>query len=320
LIHPPGSPENGTSAKTQVLILSDGKPGHLNQSIAFARLLHCSFQVRQVAFRNRLCKFLSYLFDRLGWRPAGLFIVASGTPRARLVVSAGSDTYYANRVIARAISARSVVLMWPAGYRSDFDLVVAQQHDTPSPRDNLLVLPVNLSAPVAAGLVQNGPTGAPCIAIIIGGPSKHFRFDLISFERQLHQIFRLFPDGDFLVTTSRRTPLAVEALLEKQQFRYRLLYSQCQDNPIADFLALADVLFITEDSTSMVSEAVCWGRAKVEILPLAAVNNRNKVRTMIGHLAKQGYLHLFDGRLGHCNIKFDLESVLQSEVRNRSLL
>ena len=304
----------------QILILSDSKPGHLNQSLAFASLLGCRYQVRRVAFRNRLLKLVSYLFDRLRIRSSGLFKYTGDLPSARMVVSTGSETYYANRVIARTISAFSVVLMWPAGYRADFDLIIAQQHDNPPPRDNLLTLPVNLSAPVATGLVQSGPAGAPCIAIIIGGPSKHFRFDLNRLEQQLQQIFHLFPDGDFLVTTSRRTPLAVDALLEKLPFRYRLLYSQSQDNPIADFLALADVLFITEDSTSMVSEAVCWGKANVEVLPLAAAAGRNKICTMIGRLAKQGFLHQFDGNIGNCNLKFELQSVLQAEVQKRSLL
>jgi uncharacterized protein len=320
LIKPSGTRENSPSAEAQILILSDGKPGHLNQSIAFAKLLGCRYQVRGVAFRNRLLKLVSYLFDRLGIRFSGLFEYAGDLPPACMVVSTGSETYFANRIIARDISARSVVLMWPAGYRADFDLVVAQQHDNPPLRDNLLVLPVNLSAPVAAGLVSSGPAGVPCIAIIIGGPSKHFRFDLNNLERQLQQVFRLFPNGDFLVTTSRRTPRAVELLLEKLPFRYRLLYSQRQDNPIADFLALADVLFITEDSTSMISEAVCWGRANVEVMPLSVADSRNKIRTMIGRLAKQGYLHLFDGNIGNCNLKFDLKTVLQSEVRRRSLL
>ena len=55
-------PLNGDKA----LILSDGKPGHVNQSIAFARLLGLDYEVREVSFRNRFCKGLSYLFDRVG--------------------------------------------------------------------------------------------------------------------------------------------------------------------------------------------------------------------------------------------------------------
>lgn len=307
-------PALNEAAEARILILSDGKPGHLNQSIAFARLLGVSFAVRRVRFRNRLCKALSYLFDRLGIRPAGLLSIEDGLPRAPLVVSAGSETYYANRVLARMLSARSVALMWPGGYRPEFDLIVAQQHDRPPARDNLLELPVNLSAPVPQGLVEKAPHGGPSIAVIIGGPSKHFRFDPGRLEQQLQQIFRLFPGGDFMVTTSRRTPPEVEAILEQLPFRYRLLYSQRQDNPLGDFLELADYLFITEDSTSMISEAVCWGNAAVELLPLEATGAANKIRRMQETLAAQGCLHRFDGSLTEQRTKIDLRQLLHSAV------
>lgn len=314
MTQPSASLENRSSAEAQVLILSDGKPGHLHQSIAFARLLNCGYQVRQVAFRNRLGKLLSYLFDRLGWRPAGLFEIDAQPPRARLVVSAGSGTYYANRVIAQQLGARSIALMWPAGYRADFDLIMAQQHDNPPQRDNLTELPVNLSFPVPNNLVPPGTNNSPCIAVIVGGPSKSFRINPQRFEQQLKEIFQMFPDGDFLVTTSRRTPREIEAIIETFPFRYRLLYSRCQDNPLGDFIAQADYLFITEDSTSMVSEAVCWGKGSVEILPLEQISAGNKISRMMDSLAGMGCLHRFDGSLGKQQRKIELDRALQAAV------
>jgi len=314
LIHAPGNPEYSRSAETQVLILSDGKPGHLNQSLAFARLLNCSFQVRQVVLRNRFCKSLSYLLDRFGIHSHRLFLTDAGLPNARLVVSTGSGTYYANKAIAGALNARSIALMWPAGYRADFDLIVAQRHDRPPRRDNLLELPVNLSCPQQTGVVPAVSGGGACVALIIGGPSKHFEVDLARLEQQLRKIFHLFPDGDFLVTTSRRTPAAVEQLLETFPFRYRLLYSRCQDNPIGDFLGMADYLFITEDSTSMVSEAVSWGRAAVEILRLGQSSSGNKISRMMEELARRGCLHWFDGTIGSHNQKIELQKILKAAI------
>lgn len=311
----PAEPDPNDTHAAQVLILSDGKPGHLNQSLAFARLLGVSFAVRKVAFRNRLCKALSYLVDRLGIRTDRLFHMEGNPPRSPLlVVSAGSETYYANRVLAKQLAARSVALMWPGGYRPDFDLIVAQQHDQPPARDNLLELPVNLSAPVAEGLVEKPSQGEPSIAVIIGGPSRHFGLDPGHLERQLQQVFQLFPGGDFLVTTSRRTPPEVERLVERLPFRYRLVYSKTQLNPVPDFLAIAEYVFITEDSTSMISEAVCYGQAHVEILELEKTSPRNKVATMLNALVEQGCLHRFDGTLGTSKTKIDLKRLLTDTV------
>jgi hypothetical protein len=55
----------GESVRT-LLILSDGKPGHVNQSIALARHLGRPFEIVGVHFRNRSFKFLSHLLDRIG--------------------------------------------------------------------------------------------------------------------------------------------------------------------------------------------------------------------------------------------------------------
>jgi len=295
--------------RPQVVILSDGKPGHLNQSLAFAKLLGYSWQVRQVAFKNRLCKALSYLADRMGLQLSGLFRLEGEVAGVCAVVSAGSETYYANKVLARRLQVPAVAIMLPRGYRYDFELIVAQQHDRPPRRSNILVLPVNLSCVEPQGLV--GRAGErPCVALIVGGPSRHFVMDADRLREQVARIFALFPEADLLLTTSRRTPREVEAMLEALPFRYRVIYSQQPINPIPDFLAISDYVFVTEDSTSMISEAVCFGHASVEVLPLPGTSARNKVGAMVADLADRGCLHLFDGSLGNCHRKLDLRREL----------
>ncbi len=50
----------------KVLILTDGKAGHENQSKAFARALGCDFDLVEIHFKSAFHKVLSYLFDHLG--------------------------------------------------------------------------------------------------------------------------------------------------------------------------------------------------------------------------------------------------------------
>jgi len=293
------------------LILSDGKPGHVNQSVAFARLLELPYEIRQVSFRSRLNKAVSYVFDRVGWYISGLFDAGGPLPSCSAVVSAGSETYYANRVISRKLGVRSIAIMMPSGYRRNFDLIIAQQHDRPPERDHILTLPVNLSCPVPTGVVSRNPD-RPCIAFIIGGPSRHYQMDTTVLAMQMKQIFSAFPDADFLATTSRRTPADVEALFDSVELRYKVIASRKQgNNPIPDFLAVSDYVFVTEDSTSMISEAVSFGRANVEILPLQKIGRSSKMQRMIEPLQREGYLHVYDGSLGSCQRKFDLRAALR---------
>jgi len=297
--------------RKKLLLLSDGKPGHLNQSIAFARLLDCDYEICRVSYANRFAKALTYLCDRLGIYTRSLFRLLDPLPQGFCaVVSAGSATYYANRTIGRLFSLPCVAIMYPGGYTPGFDLIIAQAHDAPPQRDNVVTIPLNLSAPKPLGLVRR-EGGGPTVALIVGGPSRHFRMEPQLFRQQLEKVFSLFPDGDFIVTTSRRTPAEIENLIEQGPFRYRVIASREQVNPIADFLAIADHVFVTEDSTSMISEAVSFGSAAVEVLPLARSGARNKIQGMSASLATEGYLHLFDGTLGDCRRKFDLRLLMQ---------
>lgn len=298
----------------KVLILSDGKPGHVNQSVAFARLLGLDYILQPVAFKSRFCKALSYLYDWAGFYTEAPFRGAGALPEAELVISAGSSTYYANKVLARRLGARSVAIMLPRGYRYNFDLIVAQQHDNPPLRHNLLTLPVNLSYPEPRGLVQR-VAGRTIVAVVVGGPSAHFDMDATLLERQLQEIFTLFPQAVFWAATSRRTPSAVEALIERLPFQYRVIYSRQEVNPLPDFWVNSDYVFVSEDSTSMISEAVSCGGANVEILPLPLRGRSNKVGRMVQMLADQGYLHVFDGKPGSQKKKLSLDKQLKTAVQ-----
>lgn len=293
----------------KVLILSDGKPGHLNQSLAFARLLQLDYDLVDCRCRSRWAKAASYLLDRLGVRRAGVFDVGAHGERYQAVVSAGSETYYANKVLAAGLGTKAVAIMHPSGYRLDFDLIIAQEHDRPPQRSNLLSLPVNLAAPSPQGIVDF-PAGQESIGVVIGGPSRHFDCPLEPLRQQLESIFSLFPGADLVATTSRRTPAAIEELVASFPFRRCVLYNREPVNPIPDFLAHCQTVFVTGDSTSMVSEAVSFGHAAIEVLPLSPRVADSKILRMLNRLEDLGYLHTFDGSLGHCRRKFDQRAIL----------
>lgn len=297
----------------RLLILSDGRPGHVNQALAYARLLELPHEIRRVSFPGRWKKALSYLFDRLGFYSEGLFTLDGPIPFCTQVVSAGSGTYYANRVIALKLGVFSVAIMLPRGYRLDYGLIIAQEHDRPPVAENILSLPVNISSPQPQGLVAP-VADKPSVAFVIGGPSRHYHMDVDQLRDQLVQAFSLFPQGDFLVTTSPRTPPEVDRLIESLPFRYRVLYSREPANPIADFLQIGSYVFVTQDSTSMISEAVTYGQACVEVLPLPGTEVHNKISHMVDALAEQGCLHVFDGTLGGKNRKIALKGVLEQAL------
>lgn len=298
----------------RVLILSDGKPGHVNQSIAFVRHLGCDYDLLQVRFNSRWAKGLSYLFDRCRIFTRSLFSLDGIAADYSAIISAGSETYYANRVLTRELRTKSVAIMLPKGYRYDFDLIIAQNYDDPPARNHIISVPVNLSYVEPQGLVKPQAGRRP-ISLIIGGNSRHFKLDPTRLRKQLEMIFTFFPEHDFWVTTSRRTPPEIEAVLKEFDFSYTLYYSAVKTNPIPDFLQHSEYVFLTADSTSMISEAVSYGSACVEILPLAQpLVGADKFSRFLRQLLESGCLHLFDGQLGQACEKIDLSKLLDEVV------
>lgn len=100
----------------------------------------------------------------------------------------------------------------------------------------------------------------PLVAVLCGGNSGPYPFDLASGERLAVAADALAREfgGSLLVTTSKRTlPETTEALFEGIQSP-SILYDwkpDDPDNPFFAFLGLADRVIVTADSVSMMTEA-----------------------------------------------------------------
>ena len=263
----------------KALILTDGKAGHENQSKAFARALGCDFDLVEVHFRSAFHKALSYLFDHLGIHAFGLLksanpaIRKSNTPYAA-VLGTGSGTFYAAKSLARRLGVKCGVVLYPRGYRiSTFDCVLAPAFDRPPAAANVIEIPANLVANDAAfyavgtkAFLERHTPQKDAVAVIVGGPNKCSTLTADWMKAELTKIFAEQQGKEMWVTTSRRTPADVEAVVDSFPFDYKLLYSKDHFNPIPAFVSLAKTLYVTAESTGMLSEACTFGAAEVRVL------------------------------------------------------
>lgn len=304
------------------LIVSDGKPGHFNQSIALCKHLGLAYEILEVAYRKRSFKALSYALDRLGLYSAKLFSrFTFHASRFDLIVSTGSATYYANKLLARKLNLPNIAILHPNGYRLDFSHIFSPAYDHPPRRTNITELPLNLCAAdpaffreKAAEFSQRHAQEKPAAGIIIGGPNAVSEIDPAEIDRHLERIFAATDGMERWVTTSRRTPAAVEKIVEQYPFDYALINSRDPYNPIPAFIQRCDRLFVTSDSASMISECASFGTAKVEILVNRQLKTPNKFEELIAGLAARNAVHCFDGTLGNAATKIDLGPLLRNAV------
>lgn len=292
----------------KALILSDGRPGHVNQAIALVTLMGLEYDICPVNYKNRFLKLLSYIFDALYIRCSRLFHCNVPSETYSFIVAAGSTTAYPLKVLAKQLGVSSIAMMLPRGYRYDYDIIFAQRHDQPPSGANIVEVPANFSFVSPQGLYR---ASKKALAVVIGGDNAVFRFDTALLRRQLDGIFDAHADYELAVTTSPRTGKDIEGLLKEYPFDYRIIYSENPVNPIPDFLYQCERVFITQDSTSMISEAIANGQAYVEVLPLVAKNSDNKFVQFVLNLEKEGYLHLYDGSIGQAKRKIDFKAYIR---------
>lgn len=299
------------------LILSDGKPGHENQSKALAEGLGLSFRIVPCVFPSKACKTLSYLLDRLGIRP-NLTGVPLPEDRPSLLIGAGSNTFYTLKVLKRALGVPCVAVLTPGGYRfGGFDAVLAPVFDTPPDLPNVIRMPTNLTPARPDFYVEQTKafrerytqTKPRAVAVIVGGRNAIADVTPGWLGDQLRRIFDATPDCEHWVTTSRRTSPEAEAVIDSFPFDYRLIFSRERFNPIPAFVTSCEMLFVTADSTGMLSEAVAIGTSAVEVLDNLSAK-AGKFGRFVDGLCEAGYAHRFDGTLGHATRKVDPAPVM----------
>lgn len=337
----PSAPKN---PHRKALILSDGRKGHENQSIAFCELKGLDFCICKIAYASKFLKLCSYALDFFGlyFKIFKCDLGGSGTAADRkngsnlnntslnspaasdsanldaasdrnlnfvdfdLFVGAGSTSYYALKFYARRYARPSIALMYPKGYRKDFSVIIAGAHDRPKPRANLKISPISLSFSRPPGLYK---PQRKSIGFIIGGPNSCFEMG-DEILKQIEGVRARFADCEFALTTSPRTPRATESALENLSWDYSVIYSREPVNPIGDFLAQCEWVFISEDSVSMISEAASNGSANVAILSLKRKDAHNKFDDFINALVSTGHARRYDETLKK-TAKYDLKAFVR---------
>ncbi len=263
------------------LLIADDKPGHYHQAegvIAAVGRLRPVTTVRLTVRRRFIVptRTLLQLVNR-GASPSlvlrlGFGIRADELPEADLVVSAGGETLPANAAAAKALGVPNIFCgrlrqLSPEHVR----LVLVSLERFAQLPNHLLTLPpspFDVARPPANGhgrAQRPGPGNPPArVGVLIGGNSGAFRYEprdwqrLTAFLRAVHRAH----GTRWLATTSRRSDgVIARALAEMaaepdagiEQF---IDYRTAGAGTVASILAAADAILCTDDSTSMLTEAV----------------------------------------------------------------
>lgn len=257
----------------KIWVLLDDRAGNRSQCMGVANALSNSYVEKELEY-SPLSKLPSRI---LGASFAGLSKPSRksfGQPWPDLVIAAGRRTAPVALKIKRLSHNHSklVQIMWPGSFAIDeFDLVCVPNHDEVPDLENVFRItgaPSSINA--TASEVTLGPSAdlfaklpSPKIAVLCGGSTKNRQFtDTMATELgRAASTMALGSGGSLLVTTSRRTGTAVDALQREIHAPSHIhRWDDTGENPYRAYLTHADAIIVTGESISMCSEACSTGK------------------------------------------------------------
>jgi len=349
------------SDQSRVLIIDDGRTGHLRQSQALARNLSEVLKKKGVFVQENtvsldwrgprhitLFSFYAFLSQYLGFLKREdclkLFLTDASFNevmkyKADFVISCGSQAAGVNFILSQNHMAKSISILTPGLLsKENFNAVVLPEHDEPTKlrRAKAIIPKVSPNLINASYLKEQGEglirhyshlkgNVRTKFGVLIGGNTKGVKFD----EDQLRELISQVKEAavhynvDILLTTSRRTPAAIEQLISKELKgfeRCSLCIIANQRNipeAVGGILDLSDLVIVSGESISMVSEALSSGKHTIVFSPHGkyADKPRDKYEDFVLKLNDQGYLMITSVN----DLKLKISQLLSRKITLKSL-
>jgi mitochondrial fission protein ELM1 len=287
-----------------VWVLTDGRPGHIAQTLGLAEALTADPVVKRLALRTPYRQASPFL----GWAGGRALTPESAQiapPWPDIVVTSGRSAIPVALAIGRASTGKTLLVnvQDPGYFRSRFDLVIVPEHDGlcgPNIMSTLGALGRTTPARLAEAAKQFAPHLAhllhPRVAVLVGGANAVFQTPPDVCARIAGDLAGLAAQGaGLMITFSRRTGPGLErAIRDALAGSGAMIWDGSGNNPYFAYLAMADHILATEDSASMVSEAAATGKP-ISILRLAG--GSRKFSRFHEAMQSRGITQLFAGKL-----------------------
>ncbi|MCK5260380.1 MAG: mitochondrial fission ELM1 family protein, partial [Candidatus Omnitrophica bacterium] len=293
------------------------------------RAIKATTHIVPIAFKSRFkARFFSVLsalshpfvyqgrLESLKWFLTAESFARIAMMKADFIISCGSSIAGVNNLLSRDSSAKSIVVLKPGLLNyGRFDLVVLPQHDEPKRKKGKNLFAITYAAPnlVMSEYLKEQSEALLLryshlkdnlrakIGLFIGGDGK----TVFLSDRQIKILIRQVKEVlteinmDILITTSRRTPPSIEQRLFKEFKKHPncpLLILANRENvseAVGGILGLSDIVVVSGDSLSMVSEAASSGKSTIVFSPqmkAKVLKGENKHRAFAERLNAQGFV------------------------------
>ena len=266
-----------------IVYVSDGKAGHRSQALGLFKAIQ-----RQ---SSETVSFEEISIDDLAIFPllAGLF--RRSIPQLQttpdFIFGVGSHTQLRVFLLGKIYpQAKTVILMKPNYPFAWFDYSVIPEHDGIPASDRVIVTQGALNPIVNEQRHQSGR-----ILIALGGSSKRHQWNEDKVFASIEHIVKQHSENEIIITTSRRTPEQFVERLNTYPFLPHVHFFPVEQTPqgwIFEEMQQAEAVWVTEDSVSMIYEALTAG-CRVGVIAMDRTK-QDRITTSVDGLLGKGII------------------------------
>ena len=237
-----------------IVYVSDGKAGHRSQAVGLYKAMQRQ-SAEEVTFEEvsidqlPVFSLFSAIFNKN---------IAALKQRPDYIFGVGSHTQLRVLLLGRVYpQAKTIILMKPNFPVAWFDYAIIPEHDGVEASEHVITTQGALNPIVNEQRHQQNR-----FLIALGGSSKRHQWNEEKVLDAIQQIVDLNPQADIILTTSRRTPKEFLDHLNEKSFASRLKIFPVEQTPqgwIFEEMQKAEAVWVTEDSVSMIFEALTAG-------------------------------------------------------------
>jgi len=278
------------SAKINIWLIVDGKRGHEKQSEHLVKELQKHIDIEIVRIKAMFLEpILTKLFTIL--IPSSIshwFKQDFQRGKPDLIIGAGHATHL-HMIFAKILNGgKTVIIMKPSFPCSWFDLSLIPRHDGVPEKKGIFL---------TNGTINNIENEKKHVnnrgLIVLGGHSKHFKWDNKFIINQIYKIIDQHPKIKFKIATSRRTPkdfiddLSDDFKKNTPVFKYE----KVNKSWFSEEVKFSKHAWVTKDSISMIYELIVAG-SEVNLINLEKQSD-SKISIEISRLINTGYIRSY---------------------------
>lgn len=267
-----------------ILVIRDNKPGHYNQTEGLLLSLKelypkCNISYSQVEIKNKLSRkilrFLLNNFSKIFTKISNLkyvkyFYKDFDLPNIipDIIISTGGNTANINAWLTLAYKNKNILNGALRGLKENLFTGVSTVIDLGYKNQILMDTAPNILTKEL--LIKESEIFFQKIqlnrdkeyyALLIGGNGSGYRYNNDFYDNLIRLVKNISVQNNitWLITTSRRTPLEIEKKLKLELEKISAFFVDYNKNPqkvIIPFLGIGSIIFVTEESSSMISEAI----------------------------------------------------------------